>query len=164
MRYLDPTISNWTKAVTSGIDSQHVYETQVRFDMERGEFAEKLAVLASLRACVVRGDMELDEVPAWARAAIELEQARGRQLIDGELRLVMGCEERAPAPAPADCRYSTHVERRMTRKRRQAAHSREIERQQAQERQRDRSVEGLHRLVEAWGARVKGEIAPLRRG
>jgi hypothetical protein len=46
------------------------------------------------------------------------------------------------------------VERRLTRKRRQVAE----EMQQAQE----RSMRGLERLADAWGARVKGEIAPLR--
>jgi hypothetical protein len=159
MRYLDPTISNWSKAAAAGIDAQHSYETQVRFDMENGELAERLGVYASLKLCVATGDMTPDELPEWADRAMRYEQMqveRGRQYREYEKSLLgLIRAERAPAPAPVETRYSTHQERRMTRKRAQVA--------EQQARERERSVKGLHQLVEAWGARVKGEIAPLRR-
>jgi hypothetical protein len=65
----------------------------------------------------------------------------------------------AAAPA-ADHRLSSHAERKLTRKRQQVLEKRQQERERAD----SRAMQKLEQLVEAWGARVKGNIAPLRRG
>lgn len=139
MRYLDPTISNYTKAITAGIGPAHEYAVRLEFDNERGERAELLVLVAQCRAALEAGEMQWHELPLHVQREIELE---------------LRAEVRATTPAPADRRYSTHVERKLTRKRRQVAE----DMQQAQE----RGMRGVERLAEAWGARVKGEIAPLR--
>jgi hypothetical protein len=142
MRYLDPTISNYTKAITAGVDAQRAYAVQLDFDQQHGERAERLATIAMLWACVENGDMELDELPQWARY-----------------------EPWAPAtaPAPETRVYSSHVERKLTRKRARVAEQQEQERERA-ERWRSSGVkDALGQLAEAWGARVRDHIAPIIR-
>ena len=141
MRYLDPTISNYSKAITAGVDAAKAYTVHVDFDLQHGERAERLATLASLWACVDAGDMELDELPQWARYS-----------------------EWSPAtaPAPEPRRYSTHVERKLTRKRVQVAERQEQERQRADVWRKDGVRMALGALAEKWGGRVRDEIAPLR--
>lgn len=148
MRYLDPTISNYTKAITAGIGPAHEYAVRLQFDNQHGERAERLVVAAQFRCALEEGDMQWHELPRWVQQ--ELEREARLDAMDDD----------APPPAPADRRYSSHVERKLTRKRRQVLE----DRQQAQERADTRSMRGLERLADAWGARVKGEIAPLRRG
>lgn len=142
MRYLDPTISNYTKAITAGVDAAKAYAVHVDFDMQHGERAERLATLASLWACVDAGDMELDELPQWARYS-----------------------EWSPAtaPAPTDHRLSSHVERKLTRKRAKVAERREQERERAESFRKDGVRMALGQLAEKWGARVRVQIAPIIR-
>lgn len=147
MRYLDPTISNYTKAITAGIGPAHEYAVRLQFDNQHGERAERLVVAAQFRVALEEGDMQWHELPQWVQQ--ELERERRLEAMD----------DHAPPPAPADRRYNTHVERKLTRKRRDVLEKR----QEAQERADTRSMQGLERLADAWGARVKGEIAPLRR-
>lgn len=64
MRYLDPTISNYSKAISSGLDAQRQYQRAFRFDQHHGERAERLACIAMIRA-----NLPEDEWPEFAREA-----------------------------------------------------------------------------------------------
>lgn len=150
MRYLDPTISDYSKAISAGIAAQRVYVERRKFNNERGEDAERSVVVCQCKPALETGDMLWHELPSWVQLVIQGEHHR------------MGYfEGLAPATAPAvDHRLSSHAERKLTRKRRQVLEKWQQERERADE----RSMHKLEQLVEAWGARVKGNIAPLRRG
>jgi hypothetical protein len=151
MRYLDPTISDYSKAMSAGIGAAHVYAERIQFDNERGEQAERAVVLVQLKAALETGDMHWNELPEWAQLAI---QGEHHVMAYGD-----GLVGNAAAPA-ADHRLSSHAERKLTRKRQQVLEKRQQERERAD----SRAMQKLEQLVEAWGARVRGNIAPLRRG
>jgi hypothetical protein len=150
MRYLDPTISDYSKAISAGIGAAHVYAERIQFDNERGEQAERAVVVCQCKVALESGDLLWHELPSWVQLVIQGEH-HVRGWVDGDGFV-------APAPA-ADHRLSSHAERKLTRKRRQVLEKR----QQGQERADSRSMQKLEQLVEAWGARVRGNIAPLRR-
>lgn len=62
MRYLDPTISNYSKAISSGLETQRQYYRAFRFDQQHGERAERLACIAMIRA-----NLPEEEWPEFAR-------------------------------------------------------------------------------------------------
>lgn len=62
MRYLDPTISNYTKAISQGIATERAYKRHVLFDQQYGERAERLACIAMIRA-----NLPEEEWPDFAR-------------------------------------------------------------------------------------------------
>jgi hypothetical protein len=152
MRYLDPTISNYTKAITSGIAAAHVYAVRMKFDNEHGEAAEREVALSMLKLALEEGDLVWQDVPEWAQLAIQGEHYRifvGEGLYDTN------------ATAPA-AELSSHVERKLTRKRRETLEAMEKQRQ-ARERADTRLVNKLEQLAGAWGCRVKSQLAPLKR-
>jgi hypothetical protein len=93
-------------------------------------FTPREAQIAMLRRALARGDTTLEQMPEWARPDAEP----------------------ATAPAPEPVRFSTHVERRLSRSRERA-----VQQEKAQERVRVLRVE---MLAEAWGCSVR--VKPAR--
>jgi hypothetical protein len=85
----DPTCSEYSKAVSHGIEGVYQHAAQVQDERQRLA-AQRQAQIAMLHRAVARGDVRPEELPDWAQL---------------------------DATAPAPLTYSTHVERRLTQKR-----------------------------------------------